>query len=98
MDPAGRHGQRLDFEATKQYVLSEINGAEAVMKEGFAPSEQYAGPDGQGTWTDVYALAAVYYYMITGVKPISASNAARGHCYQRQTWRIRISRSVSVIC
>lgn len=58
----------LDFEATKQYVLSEINGAEAVMKEGFAPSEQYAGPDGQGTWTDVYALAAVYYYMITGVK------------------------------
>ena len=68
----------LDFEATKQYVLSEINGAEAVMKEGFAPSEQYAGPDGQGTWTDVYALAAVYYYMITGVKPISAIERSKG--------------------
>ena len=68
----------LDFEATKQYVLSEINGTEAVMKEGFAPSEQYAGPDGQGTWTDVYALAAVYYYMITGVKPISTIERSKG--------------------
>lgn len=68
----------VDFEATRQFVLSEIHGVESVMKAGFAPSEQYAGPDGQGTWTDVYALAAVYYYMITGVKPVSAIERSKG--------------------
>ncbi len=68
----------VDFEATKQYVLGEVHGLQESLKVGFAPSEQYAGTDGQGTWTDVYALAATYYYMVTGKLPVSAVERSKG--------------------
>lgn len=72
----------IDFEATRQYVRSEMYGLLDNLKEGFAPSEQYAGLEGQGTWTDVYALAATYYYMVSGVIPLSAAKRSQGENLQ----------------
>lgn len=63
---------------TRSYVLKEINGGQPVLKEGFAPSEQHAGTEGLGAWTDVYALAASYYYILTGKRPLSALKRATG--------------------
>jgi serine/threonine protein kinase len=34
------------------------------VKPGFSALEQYSSKGVQGTWTDVYSLAATYYYMI----------------------------------
>ncbi len=39
-----------------------------LLKQGFSPIEQYTR-NGQGSWTDVYALAATIYYCLTGVTP-----------------------------
>lgn len=42
---------------------------EAELFNGYAAPEQYSPSGWQGTWTDVYSLAALLYRMVSGVVP-----------------------------
>ena len=61
----------LDFGAARQ-TASEKAETGTVVTPGYAAIEQYAGGGRQGPWTDIYALGATLFWLVTGKKPIDA--------------------------
>lgn len=59
----------LDFGAARYAVMEESQSLSVIIKQGFAPIEQYQSHGAQGTWTDVYAVGATMYNALTGVTP-----------------------------
>lgn len=61
----------MDFGAAKLIDYTDENSISIVLKEGYAPWEQYLG-ENLGPWTDVYGLCATIYKCITGITPDNA--------------------------
>jgi len=59
----------LDFGAARM----RSGDLTTIVSPGFAPFEQYHNKGNQGPWSDLYALAGVLYWMITGNKPHEAA-------------------------
>ena len=77
LDPMGG-AKLLDFGAVRAVenpdVDTELNkSTEAILKQGFAPLEQYNSRGSLGPWTDEYAMCATVWYCLTGKVPEDAS-------------------------
>jgi hypothetical protein len=74
----------LDFGAARRVISDMTQALTVILKPGYAPVEQYAEIPGmkQGAWTDVYALAAVVYYAITGKTPPPSVGRMLNDTYQ----------------
>jgi serine/threonine protein kinase len=63
----------LDFGSARQ-KNQELT---AIVTPGYAPFEQYHSQGKQGPWSDIYALAGVLYWMVTGNRPLDAAARVR---------------------
>jgi serine/threonine protein kinase len=67
----GDHPVLLDLGAARRIIGDMTQALTVILKPGYAPVEQYAEVPSmkQGAWTDLYALAAVLYFVIAGRAP-----------------------------
>ena len=59
----------LDFGAARQALRDRSQRMSVILKVGYAPEEQYRSTGNQGPWTDVYAVGATLYHLLTGSIP-----------------------------
>jgi serine/threonine protein kinase len=65
----------LDFGASQSMNSSKRIHQSQVLTHGFAPPEQYNKSRALGPWTDIYAVAASFYYCISGKSPLKSKGS-----------------------
>ena len=84
----------LDFGSAREYFLEQDREKTLtiLVKNGYAPPEQYESKGGQGPWTDVYALCATMYEMMTGCMPSnSKEREISDELYAPSTYGVEIT-------
>ena len=82
LEPMGG-AKLIDFGAARAVENPDADAdmtrsTEAIVKQGFAPMEQYRSRGGIGPWSDEYALCATVYFCLTGQVPPDAISRSMG--------------------
>lgn len=63
----------IDFGSAREFVNDKTQAQTSMLTHGYAPTEQYSKNSRKGNYTDIYALGATLYFILTGRKPTDAA-------------------------
>lgn len=63
----------IDFGSAREFEQDKTQMHTSMLTHGYAPPEQYTANSKKGSYTDIYALGASLYYILTGQVPIEAA-------------------------
>jgi formylglycine-generating enzyme required for sulfatase activity len=64
----------IDFGSARTLSDAKTITQTAILTPGYAPPEQYSEKARRGPFTDIYSLGATFYFMLTGVRPLPATD------------------------
>ena len=68
----------VDFGTARAFASGQTRRMTAMLTPGYAPLEQYGQEARFGVFTDLYALGATCYHLLTGQMPVQATDRAAG--------------------
>lgn len=63
----------IDFGSAREFEQDRTMAHTSIFTRGYAPPEQYNPNTHKGSYTDIYALGATLYFILTGVEPIDSA-------------------------
>jgi serine/threonine protein kinase len=63
----------IDFGSAREFEQDKTQNHTSMLTHGYAPPEQYTANSKKGSYTDIYALGATLYFILTGQVPLEAA-------------------------
>lgn len=63
----------IDFGSARKFEQDKTQMHTSMLTHGYAPTEQYTANSRKGEYTDIYAIGATLYFVLTGQVPIEAA-------------------------
>jgi serine/threonine protein kinase len=64
----------IDFGSAREFAEGKTSHQTVMLTSGYAPPEQYSERAKRGPFTDIYALGATLYFLLTGEKPLASTD------------------------
>lgn len=63
----------IDFGSAREFEQDKTQMHTTMLTHGYAPPEQYTANSRKGSYTDIYALGATFFFILTGRVPTEAA-------------------------
>lgn len=63
----------IDFGSARTFEHDKTQVHTSMLTHGYAPTEQYTANSRKGSYTDIYAIGATLYFVLTGQAPLEAA-------------------------